>query len=311
MNFPATHPLYGTGPGAADADVIVVVDDITPFTPGVNGPRENAKTVWIGVDPVNSRYKTMEYEADLWLPVAPVNAARAIYKEATEMLGKSDLTRIAARRSRLETRKRAMLEEEEKLAAIDGAGPHPTGRWVSRQLGRLLDPDAIVVNDGLSNGDFVRTYARRHKFGTYLRTGSSAGGWGTGAAVGAKLAMPDRDVVLASGDGFFMFGSPVAALWAARFHKTPFLSVIFVNGAYSTGTALLKAAYPDGYAARFDNYNGGTFEPPPDFAKIAESVGGYGENVTETADVLPALQRGLKHVRNGVPAIIAVRVPNS
>jgi acetolactate synthase-1/2/3 large subunit len=161
----------------------------------------------------------------------------------------------------------------------------------------------------LSNGDFVRTYARRDRPGTYLRTGSTAGGWGSGAAFGAKLGAPDRDVVLASGDGFFMFGSPLAALWAARFHKAPFLSVIFVNGTYSTGTALLRLAYPDGYAVRSGNYDGGKIDPVPDFAKLAETVGGYGENVTRTEDVLPALQRGLDMVRNGTPAIVAVHVP--
>jgi hypothetical protein len=35
MNFPATHPLYGCGPSARDADVVLVADDLTPFTPGV------------------------------------------------------------------------------------------------------------------------------------------------------------------------------------------------------------------------------------------------------------------------------------
>jgi len=313
MNFPATHPLYGVGPSAADADVVVVVDDLTPYTPGVNGPNtggtEGAKVVWIGPDPVNSRYKTMEYEADLWLSVTPASAARAIYAEAVQLLTATDRSRIEARRSRLEVRKREMVAAENAAAEADGRNPIPSGLWVSYQLGRLLDPDAIVVNDGLSNGDFVRTYARRDRAGTYLRTGSTAGGWGSGAAFGAKLGAPDRDVVLASGDGFFMFGSPLAALWAARHHKAAFLSVIFVNGTYSTGTTLLRMAYPDGYAVRTGNFDGGKIEPVPDFAKLAETVGGYGENVTRTEDVRPALQRGLDMVRKGTPAIVAVRVP--
>jgi len=313
MNFPATHPLYGVGPSAADADVVLVVDDLTPYTPGINGPGSGgsaaAKVVWIGPDPVNSRYKTMEYEADLWLSVTPANAARAIYDEAVHLLTTTDRSRIEARRARLAARKREIVAAENAAALADGRNPIPSGRWVSYQLGQLLGPDAIVVNDGLSNGDFVRSYARRDRPGTYLRTGSTAGGWGPGASFGAKLGAPDRDVVLASGDGFFMFGSPLAALWAARHHKAAFLSVIFVNGTYSTGTTLLRAAYPDGYAVRTGNYDGGTIEPVPDFAKLAETVGGYGENVKRTEDVLPALQRGLDMVRNGTPAIVAVRVP--
>jgi acetolactate synthase-1/2/3 large subunit len=309
MKFPATHPLYGTGPSAQDADVVLVIDDLTPYTPGVNGPGADTKVVWVTPDPVNSRYKTMEYEADLWISCTPANFARAVYEEATRILDKDDLARIAARRSALEDRKRQLILEEDSAAQRDGKQSQPTGRWASYQLGRVIDADAIIINDGLSNGDFVRTYARRSTPGSYLRTGSSAGGWGSGAAIGAKLAAPDRDVILASGDGFFMFGTPMAALWAARFHKTPFLSVIFVNGTYSTGTTLLRAAYPEGFAARYNNYNGGCIDPVPDFAKLAETVDGYGENVDETAKVPEALKRGLDHVRNGTPAIIAIRVP--
>src|SRR5215813_118591 len=309
MNFPAAHPLYGVGPSAQDADVVLVIDDLTPYTPGVNGPGPDTKVVWVTPDPVNSRYKTMEYEADLWISCTPANFASSVYEEATRILDKADLARIVSRRSALEDRKRQMILEEDAAAQQDGKLAQPTGRWVSYQLGRVIDPDAIIVNDGLSNGDFVRAYARRSKPGSYLRTGSSAGGWGSGAAVGAKLAAPDRDVVLASGDGFFMFGTPMAALWAARFHKAPFLSVIFVNGVYSTGTTLLRATYPDGFAARFNNYTGGSIDPVPDFAKLAETVNGYGENVTETAAVPEALKRGLDYVRNGTPAIVAVRVP--
>jgi acetolactate synthase-1/2/3 large subunit len=309
VNFPFTHPLYGVGPSAQDADVVLVVDDLTPFTPGVNSPGSDTRVAWVSIDPVNSRYKTMEYEADLWIAATAANLAKAVYEEATKMLDKPDLSRIASRRSRLQEARTQMLAKEESLALEDGRRPQPSGRWVAYELGRLLEADSIILNDGLSNGDFVRTYARRDKPGTYLRTGSSAGGWGSGAAVGAKLAAPERDVILASGDGFFMFGTPLAALWAARFHKAPFLSVIFVNGSYSTGTTLLGLSYPDGYAVRANNYAGGVFDPAPDFARLAESVGGYGENVTETAEVGPALKRGLDHVRNGVPAIIAVRVP--
>ena len=130
-----------------------------------------------------------------------------------------------------------------------------------------------------------------------------------GAAFGMKLASPDQDVVLTSGDGFFAFGTPMASLWASRFHKAPFLSVVFVNGSYGTGTSGLRSAYPEGYSVRSGNYNGGVFDPPPDFAKLAEAAGGYGENVTETAQVGPALKRGLAQVRAGLPAVIAVRVP--
>jgi acetolactate synthase-1/2/3 large subunit len=101
----------------------------------------------------------------------------------------------------------------------------------------------------------------------------------------------------------------MAALWAARHHKSPFLSLVFVNGTYSTGTSELREAYPEGYAVRNNDYAGGSFDPPPDFAKYAQAVGGYGEYVTETERVGPALQRAIEEVRKGSPAVVAVRVP--
>ena len=167
----------------------------------------------------------------------------------------------------------------------------------------------MLLNDAISNGDFVRAFARRDKPGTYFRSGGSSGGWGSGASFGAKISSPDREVVLASGDGYFMFGTPMAALWAANYHKAPYLSVVFVNGSYSTGTTGLKHLYPDGVAVSSGNYNGGVFDPPPDFARLAEAAGGFGTYVTEADKVASALQEGLTQVRKGSPAVVAVRVP--
>ena len=309
MNFPSTHPLYGTGPMARDADVVLVFESTTPWIPGAGSPPAGAKIAWIAIDPVHSRLKTNEFRADLWIPATASRVARAIHDAATGMLDKSDLSRIAERRSRLEQKKQRMVAEAEQLAIEAGKSGKPSGRWAAYQLGKILRPDSIVLNDGISNGGLVHTYARRSEPGTYFRSGSSTGGWGSGAAFGMKLARPAQDVILASGDGYYSFGTPMAALWAARHHKAPFLSMIFVNGSYSTGTTELRLAYPDGYAVRNGNYAGGSFDPPPNFAKYAEAVDGYGEYVTEADRVGPALQRAIEEVRKGSPAVVAVRGP--
>ncbi|MEA2640112.1 MAG: acetolactate synthase large subunit [Chloroflexota bacterium] len=310
LNFPTTHALFGTGPRPRDVDVAVVWEEIMPYMPGVDAPGADAKIAWISADPVLSRFKTMEFRADRWLPATAVNVARAIHEAATGMLMASDLSRIAERRERFARQKHERAARDEALAIEAGQRAQPDGRWVGYQLGKLLEPDAILLNDALSNSEMVQAYARRAQPGTYFRSGSSSGGWGSGAAFGAKIAAPDRDVVLASGDGYYMFGTPEAALWAARYHKAAYLSVIFVNGTYSTGTTGLRATYPEGFAVGGNNYAGGTFDPPPDYAKLAEAAGGYGEYVTETAQVGPALQRGLDAVRReSIPAVIAVRVP--
>jgi acetolactate synthase-1/2/3 large subunit len=184
---------------------------------------------------------------------------------------------------------------------------HP--RWVGYQIGRILAPDTILLNDALSNAEHVHTHYRTDRPGTYFRSGGSTGGWGPGAAFGAKLAAPERDVVLASGDGYFMFGTPLAALWAASHHRAGFLSVVFVNRSYSTGTMGLRRAFPEGHAVQAGDYDGGLFDPPPDFAKLAEAANGYGETVADPEALPAALQRGLAESRKGVPALVAVLLP--
>ena len=311
MNFPTTHPLYGTGPSAKDADALLVIESPAAFVPGRGAPSADAKIIWVDVDPVQSRYKTMEHRADMWLPVSVAGAAQAIYDAATGLLTKSDMSRIADRRSRLET-----LKQEKEQAAEDAAATasrrkplHP--RWVAYQLGQIMEESAILLDDALSNTPFVQAYHKRSQPGTYFKSGGSTGGWGSGAAFGAKMAKPNSDVILTSGDGYFMFGTPLAGLWAAGHHGAPFLTVVFVNGSYSTGTRGLKGTYPEGSAVRAENYDGGLFDPPPDFAKLAEAANGYGETVYDADEVGPALRRGLEQVRNGTPALIAAKIPTA
>ena len=251
----------------------------------------------------------MEHRADLWLPVSASGAAQAIYEAATSMLTTGDMSRIADRRARLEQRKRELeaAAEEEALQAGRRNPLHP--RWVAYQIGQILEPDTILLDDALSSAPFVQAYRGRTQAGTYFKSGGSSGGWGSGAAFGAKLARPQSDVILASGDGYFMFGTPLAALWAAAHHGAPFLSVVFVNRSYSTGTRGLKGTYPEGVGIAAGAYDGGLFDPPPDFAKLAEAANSYGETVSQPEEVGPALRRGLEHVRNGTPAVIAAVLP--
>jgi acetolactate synthase-1/2/3 large subunit len=142
--------------------------------------------------------------------------------------------------------------------------------------------------------------------GAYFHNPASSGGWSPGAAFGAKLAAPDRDVIAVTGDGFYMFGTPIHALWSAKHYNAPFMAVVYQNRSYSTGTLRVDRVYgKDSYAAKA-NYDGGYFDPPIDFAKEAEAAGAYGENVTDPAQVMPALKRGLERIRNGQPAVISV-----
>ena len=102
---------------------------------------------------------------------------------------------------------------------------------------------------------------------------------------------------------------PSAPAWSAGHYGAPFLTAVFLNRSNSKGTSGLKHAVPEGEAVRAGDYEGGLFDPPPNFAKLAEAANGYGEEVTDPAEVGPALRRGLDQVRNGSPALVAVHLP--
>src|SRR5262249_28669775 len=66
--------------------------------------------------------------------------------------------------------------------------------------------------------------------GTYFGSSPASGlGWGGGAALGAKLAAPDRLVIAVLGDGSHLFGNPVALHHAAAAHRLPVLFVVMNN----------------------------------------------------------------------------------
>jgi hypothetical protein len=66
----------------------------------------------------------------------------------------------------------------------------------------------------------------------------------------------------------------------------------------------LRQAYPQGYSIWVGSYEGGPFEPPPNFAQPAETVNGYG-----LSQSMLALMRGLEHTQNHIPAVLALRMP--
>jgi acetolactate synthase-1/2/3 large subunit len=142
--------------------------------------------------------------------------------------------------------------------------------------------------------------------GTIFGSGGSSLGWGLGAALGIKLARPDRPVVLVVGDGSFVFGEPLAALWASQMNQAPLLVVIFNNGCYNANKAPLINAYPQGYSVQGGHFVGTDLLPSPRYDLLPAVVGAVGERVETPAQVLPSLRRALDQVRSGRSVVLDV-----
>jgi acetolactate synthase-1/2/3 large subunit len=302
--FPMDHPLYQATIALEHMDVVLALDAEVPWVPGPRAPSGKAYVAVIDEDPVKLKIPTYEFPANVRITANAATALRVLLA-AVRRHPRSDASARATRwaeasRDRIEKARRA-AEEVAARSTI-----HPV--YLAYCVGELLDGNCVLVDDTLSHNPIYGYLYRLGGAARYFRNPGSAGGWGPGVALGVKLGMPQRDVVLVTGDGFWTYGSPTAALWSACKYGAPFLSVIFQNRSYSTGTRATAALYPDGYAVR-GGLDGGYFDPPIDLAREAEAAGAYGENVRDPAEVAPALRRGLEKVRAGAPAVISIWLP--
>jgi acetolactate synthase-1/2/3 large subunit len=164
----------------------------------------------------------------------------------------------------------------------------------------------MVLDEAVTTSDAVRRYLGRQTPGGLLSAGAPGLGWALGAAVGVRLAAPDQTVVAIVGDGSFVFGSPVAALWAAQQAAAPFLTVVMNNGGYNASKNPVLALFPDGASRRADAFPGVRFSTPPDYAALARSCHAFGERVEDPAELGGAIDRGLAATRDGQAAVLDV-----
>lgn len=301
--FPFDHPLYQATTALKEADVVLVLDADVPWVPGTNSPSADAHIVTIAHDPVRLRFPIYEFTSQMRLAADPLLAIRTL--DAAVSVGSGDRARIEERAKRLAAASKKRRADAASAAKAVSTNTPIDPLWVSYQLGQLVDDNSIVLDDTLGR-NALQDYLPCRRPGSYFKGAGSSGGWAPGAAFGAKLAAPDRDVIAITGDGFYMFGTPAPALWAGVQHNAPFMVIVNTNRSYTTGTlGVLRSFGRDSYAAK-SGFEGGYFDPPIDFAKEAEAAGAYGENVRDPGDVAAALKRGLAQIRNGRPAVISI-----
>jgi acetolactate synthase-1/2/3 large subunit len=181
---------------------------------------------------------------------------------------------------------------EEAELTDDRAPLHPMR--VYGELRHVLDRDAIVIGDG---GDFV-SYAGRvidtYEPGCWLDPGPyGCLGCGPGYALAAKLAHPDRQVVLLVGDGAFGFGGMEFDTLAR--HGVAVVGVMGNNGIWALEKHPMELIY--GYSVVAD------LRPATRYDEMVVALGGHGELVERPQDLRPALVRAFD---SGRPALVNV-----
>jgi acetolactate synthase-1/2/3 large subunit len=162
------------------------------------------------------------------------------------------------------------------------------------ELAQVLDRDAIVIGDG---GDFVSFAGRlidSFEPGCWLDPGPfGCLGSGPGYALAAKLARPDRQVVLLLGDGAFGF-SAMEFDTLAR-HGVAVVAVMGNNGIWALEKHPMESLY--GYSVVAD------LRPGTRYDEVVAALGCHGELVREPSELRPALERAFE---SGRPALVNV-----
>ena len=183
------------------------------------------------------------------------------------------------------------LDNLEPSLEMSGVDMHE----VMNILNEKLPDNAIITNDAGNFSGWAQRFYRYRGFRTQLGPTSGAMGYGIPAAISARLVRPDRPVVCFVGDGgAMMSGQEVAT--AVQYGSDPIILVIN-NNSYGTIRMHQERDYPDRTLA--------TTLVNPDFAKWAESFGGYGAVVERTEDFGPIFDAAMSA---GRIAVIEIRV---
>jgi acetolactate synthase-1/2/3 large subunit len=286
------HPMhvgFNPDPLLSDADLIIVAESDVPWIPGTLAPSDDCKVIHIGADPLYSTYPIRGFPSD----IAITGLAKwtfAALEEAMAEHEKSAKGRIDARSKRIAALRQEQAERRAaKLAgAIKDTPIHPT--WITHCIEQVKDEDAIIVRES----PYDLGLARLTQPGTFFNLGQGGGlGWGLGAALGMKLAAPDRQVICTQGDGAYMFGNPLPAHYVSRAENLPTLTVVFNNQMWNAVRRNTRNVYPDGYASK-SNWEPLTYSGEDTrFEKAVEVAGGYGEQVVDPEEVPKALDRAL------------------
>jgi thiamine pyrophosphate-dependent acetolactate synthase large subunit-like protein len=266
-----------------EADLLLVIGTRINYVIGHLAPPRfsaGAKLIQIDIEPTEIGHNR---PADVGI----VGDARAVLRQLLDAAaGRVDAKRFSAWREHLSQVELSKRAGAEAAMSTDARPIHPLR--LCKEVRDFLDRDAILVVDGQEILNYGRqsipTFVARHRlnsgvFGTM--------GVGLPFGLGAKLAKPDKQVLVLHGDG--SFGLNAMELDTAARFKIPVVTVVSLNGGWTADPQRDKPGRELGYTA---------------YHKMAEALGCHGEYVEEPEGVRPALERAFA---SGGPAVVNVR----
>ncbi|MDC0230021.1 thiamine pyrophosphate-binding protein [Deltaproteobacteria bacterium] len=279
------------------ADVIVIVGTPFDFRMGY-GKRISNDATLIHID---QDYRTVGKNRDITLGLAgdPGAILEAVHKEVAS----NKKNGSEKRKSWLDELRSEEIERTEKLMPMFKSNESPIHPYrLAWEINEFLTEDTIYIGDG---GDIVTISAQAvqpRSPGNWMDPGALGSlGVGTGFAMAAGLANPDKEVVCLYGDG--SFGMTVFDMETANRFGAPYIAIVGNNSHMNQ----IRYGQITKYGEERGNIGNKLGDVP--FSGFAKMLGGYGAEISEPQEIQPALQKARESVKStGKSAVINVWV---
>jgi acetolactate synthase-1/2/3 large subunit len=305
-NFPKNHGLYLGLDAAAyfdEIDFALLVENQAPWFPPSKAPG-NARIVSLAQRPLKETLVYQVTGAEQYLEGDTALTLRLLIDAVRGQ--KRSAAAIEVRRTRWQQeheKRQQRLDAAEKTAA---AADFITVPLVA-QLLRNAAPNALYVDETIVHARLIRDHFLTGGPFDFFRAPNGLG-QALGYALGIKLAMPGRPVVVTVGDGTLLYNPVLPALAFADERKLPLLILVFNNAKYAAMQYYHDKFYPSGTAKATQDYYGVDLKGVK-YEQAAAMVDGYSCRVETPAELQQALTEALMANAAGKCAIINMIMP--
>lgn len=311
LNIARSSPCFGgfePGKGVANADVGLLLDVDVPWLPKFVQISSQTRWTHIDVDPIKKDFPMWGFATDMRVQADCATVLRQVAKIVRAKADDAFHKKVSARMDGW-----LAASSERKASVVRAAQDHGkpgaiTAAWLCAALGAAISSDDIVINEAIRNTFAVLNQIPRSQPMTLFCGAGGGLGYSGGMALGAKLANPGVRVVQVVGDGGFHFSTPTSVYATAQRYQLPIFTVVLDNGGWQAVKEAVLRVYPDGVAARTDEFQARLQGQDRQFEKVAEAFGAYGECVRDPAEVEAAIARCLKAVDAGQAAVLNVQI---
>ncbi len=301
LAIPTDHAMSVTAdpsPLLRDADLIICLDALAPWEPSKHVPRADATVVQIGPDPLFSQRPIRNFRADVSIAGDLSETIIALARTLGTCANEHALDRAKAIADQTQATRAIMAQTHR-----DDTSPQLTKTWISQAIAGIINrEDAVLVAE---LGAKLPLMALSHADAWYESPHSGGLGFGLPAAMGVRLAKPDRIVVATVGDGSYMFANPVACHQICAAEGISPIIIVMNNAEWNAVRASVLSLYPNGAAAQSNTVPLTDLSPSFDFQHIATAAGGWGTRATTKDDFMLAVETGLKRAKlNEGPSLI-------